>query len=101
MSLISSPPNHDRSSNHAVRAADRIQVARIDASHSKDPRVVVDLSSVQRIDTKELGDLIRLHLDVKRDERILVLENLQDCVLQVMELTRLDRLFRIEKRHPG
>ncbi len=102
MSQITSlPPRTESPTKKSACAAERIQIARIDASHRNESRVVVDLSRVERIDTRELGELIRLHLDVKREDRVLVLENLHDCVLQVMQLTRLDRLFRIEQHHPA
>ena len=93
MLQIQSKPCHQESSG----PTDWIQDARFDAARTDDPTVILDLSSVHRIDTRELGELIRLHLDVRRDERVLILENLQECVLRVIQHTRLDRLFRIEQ----
>tara|TARA_R110002049_G_scaffold4601_5_gene32336 strand:+ start:473812 stop:474105 length:294 start_codon:yes stop_codon:yes gene_type:complete len=80
-------------------SCDWIGRARIRAAESHDAFVVIDCSAVDRISTRELGELIRLHLDCKRSERQLVLENVHDCVAEVIHLTRLDRLIRFDQGH--
>ncbi len=71
--------------------------AKCEAEQSVCEEVVVDLSDVYHINSSDLNDLIRLQLRVKHSGQRLVLCNVQETVLQVFTLTRLDRL--IELRH--
>lgn len=75
--------------------ADWVQEARYAAEHSTDKEIVVDISSVDIVRSRDLNALIRLHLAVKQEGRQLVLENAQDHLLQVFTVTRLDRLIML------
>lgn len=59
--------------------------------------VVVDLSAVRQIGSRELNQLVRLQLRLKASGRALVVENAQDTVRNVFLLTRLDRLVEIRE----
>jgi anti-anti-sigma regulatory factor len=59
------------------------------------PEIVVDISTVARITSAELNELIRLHLDAKQDGRKLVLRHAQPQLWQIFTLTRLNRLIEI------
>ena len=72
-----------------------LEEAKYVAEHSVDEEIVVDISAVKRIRSAELNQLIRLHLDIKHQGRILVLENAQPQVWEIFTLTRLNRLIEI------
>lgn len=69
--------------------------AKCDAEQSVCEEVVIDLSDVYHINSNDLNDLIRLQLRVKHTGQRLVLANVQQTVLQVFTLTRLDRLIEL------
>lgn len=69
--------------------------AKCDAEQSVCEEVVIDLSDVYHINSNDLNDLIRLQLRVKHTGQRLVLANVQETVLQVFTLTRLDRLIEL------
>lgn len=71
--------------------------ARKTAMQTTDVEIVVDMSTVREICSRDLSELIRLHLETKERGRKLVLENTLDHLWEVFSLTRLDRL--IEIRH--
>ncbi len=73
--------------------------AKRDADLSDRVDVVIDLTNVCKINSKDLNELIRLQLRVKHRGQRLVLTNVQETIFQVFSLTRLDRL--IELRHDG
>lgn len=75
--------------------------AKANAQACGDPEILIDLSSVARIASEELSELIRWQLSVKQCQQRLVLCNVQESVHQVLILTRLDRLieFRTEPGH--
>ena len=79
---------------------DWIDDAKRRVSDHSQSSVVIDFAGVDRINTRELGDLIRLHLRCKRTERELILENVAETVASVIYLTRLDRLIRIDAGCP-
>ena len=83
-----------------VQGFDWIDDAKRRVSDHSQSSVVIDLAGVDRINTRELGDLIRLHLRCKRTERELILENVAETVASVIYLTRLDRLIRIDAGCP-
>ena len=80
---------------------DWIHHAHYVAEHSTDPEIAVDISAVEKIGSRELNELIRLHLSVKKDGRRLVLENAQKHLLQVFTETRLDRLIHLRNHQPS
>lgn len=65
--------------------------------HSSEAEIVVDMSSVQRICSEDVNELLRLHLELRTQGRKLVLENALDHVAKVFSITRLDRV--VELRH--
>ena len=65
------------------------------AQDSPDAEIVVDMSAVERIQSRDLSDLVRLHLDFKQQERKLILENMLEEIARVFEVTRLDRVIEI------
>jgi len=66
--------------------------------HSSEVEIVVDMSSVQRICSEDLNELLRLHLELRTQGRKLVLENALDHVVQVFSITRLDRVLELRHR---
>ncbi len=62
--------------------------------------LTVDLANVPRISSRDLGDLVRIQLKLREQERQLVLENVEEPVWDVLQLTRLDRLIEIHSAHP-
>jgi anti-anti-sigma factor len=65
------------------------------AENTTDEEIVVDISSVDKIQSSEINQLIRLHLDVKQQGRRLVLERAQHQIWEIFTLTRLNRLIEI------
>ncbi|GAA5510853.1 STAS domain-containing protein [Novipirellula caenicola] len=57
--------------------------------------ILVDLSQVERITSQELSELIRLQLLVRKGGRKLVLENADENLRSIFELTRLTRLIEM------
>jgi anti-anti-sigma regulatory factor len=60
-----------------------------------DAEIRIDFSSVSILQSETIGQLVRLHLKAQRYDSQLVLENVDPCVLEVLVLTRLDRMLRI------
>jgi hypothetical protein len=58
------------------------------------------MSSVEKVGTAELNDLIRLHLELKGQGRKLILLNTLDFPMQVFAMTRLDRLIEFRRDQP-
>lgn len=72
------------------------------AAQAVSAEVVIDFSSVQKISSRELTELIRLQLFVKQSGRRLVIVNSQEIVRQIFILTRLDRLIELRQEgHTG
>ncbi len=65
------------------------------AANSEDVEVVADLAKVEIIDSNELGELVKIHLQLRRNDRNLVLENVPTLVREVFEMTRVDRLVNV------
>ncbi len=59
--------------------------------------VVVDLENVERIDSRELGELVKLHMRLRQCDSRLVLKNAHGAVLEVLELTRINRLIEVRQ----
>lgn len=74
--------------------------AKCNAEQSACEEVVIDLTGVDRINSNDLNDLIRLQLRVKQSGQRLVLVNAKEAVLQVFTLTRLDRLIELRCDRP-
>lgn len=72
-----------------------LKEAKYVAEQTADAEIVVDISAVDRISSAELNQLIRLHLDVRQQGRVLVLEQAQRQVWEIFTLTRLNRLIEI------
>ncbi|MFK8113663.1 MAG: STAS domain-containing protein [Rubripirellula sp.] len=63
--------------------------------YATDTEIIVDLSTVETISSKELSELIRLQLLAKHYGKCLVLKNLHATVKEILTLTRLDRLIEL------
>jgi anti-anti-sigma regulatory factor len=74
---------------------DWLEDAKCAVRRTAGPEIVVDISTVARITSAELNELIRLHLDAKQDGRKLVLQHAQPQLWQIFTLTRLNRLIEI------
>ena len=66
--------------------------------HSSEQEIVVDMSSVQRICSEDVNELLRLHLELRTQGRKLVLEDTLDHVATVFSITRLDRVLELRQR---
>ncbi len=64
------------------------------ANHDVD-EIAIDCSAITTIRSSMLDRLIRLHLDARQYGARVVLENVNDLVLEVIALTRLDRMLQI------
>jgi anti-anti-sigma factor len=60
--------------------------------------VAVDLAGLEVIDATGLGMLTAAHLRAERAGRRLILRNCSDDVRRVLAVTRLNRLFYIDRR---
>jgi anti-sigma B factor antagonist len=63
--------------------------------HAEAPRVMVDMSGVQFMDTSGLAHLIETHLKFERHGGKLVLFGLQPMIADVFEVTRVTALFHV------
>ena len=63
---------------------------------SQDDLVHVDFAGVAKICSSDLNDLIALNGKLRALGRELVLVNVPDSLMEILQLTRLDRLFRID-----
>lgn len=84
----------------AVELMDQLDDARRYAEVSHDPEVVIDLSLVAKINSQDLGELVKFHLDLSARERRLVLDNPQCFVAEILEVTRLYRLIEVRSAQP-
>jgi len=82
----------------AITLLDQLNSVRDTARRDLCPEVVVDLSPVEKINSADVGEIVRLHLQLCATDRRLVLENAQKAVAEILEITRLYRL--IEVRSP-
>ncbi|MFQ6048062.1 MAG: STAS domain-containing protein [Phycisphaerae bacterium] len=64
-------------------------------TESQPPRVVVDLSEVQYMDSSGVGTLVHLFRQVKSYQGQLILVGPRPRVRSIFEITRLDRFFTI------
>lgn len=64
-------------------------------SDSGTPKIAVDFSQVEYIDSSGLATLIELLQKLKKSSGRLCLYNINDTVLSVFELAKLDGIFRI------
>lgn len=65
------------------------------ACHATEGQIVVDFSAIERIQSRDLSDLVRLQLRLKHRGARLVFEHAQHQVSEVFTLTRLNRLIEI------
>ena len=57
----------------------------------------LEMSEVQYIDSKGLAALVSVMRRIHKDEGLMALVNISDEVLTLLELTRLDEVFKIIK----
>lgn len=60
----------------------------------------LEMSAVEYIDSKGLSALVSVMRRVHKDEGVIALVNISDEVLTLLELTRLDEVFKILKDGP-
>lgn len=61
------------------------------------PRLLISFSNVDHLSSAALGALITINNKIKAKDGQLRLANINDQILEVFKITRLDRLFQI---HP-
>jgi anti-sigma B factor antagonist len=59
--------------------------------------IVINLENLDYLDSSGLGSLIYLYLDAKNNNRNLILCNLGSTPKKLIEMTRLENFFSIEK----
>jgi len=57
--------------------------------------LVVDIASVEAVNSRELGEIAKLHLALRDRGRRLVLRNAQEQVHELFEITRMNRLVEV------
>ena len=57
--------------------------------------LVVDIATVDAVNSRELGEIAKLHLELREKGCRLVLRNAQEQVHELFELTRMNRLVEI------
>ncbi len=72
-----------------------------EASGSTELDVTVDMSTVSRVCSEDLNEMIRLHLDLKAKGGKLILLGVQVHLMPVFAMTRLDRLIEIRNSAPA
>ncbi len=85
----------DPQSSPAVEFDDLLKSVAADADSTANIDVVVDMSSVRKVNSKELGQMVQLQLQLREKDRQLVLENPTEPVAELFELTRLNRLVEV------
>lgn len=83
-----------------VRNVAQVRAALNAVMESADDDVVVDLTGLELIDAAGLGMLTAAHLRCERAGHHLILRNCPDEIRRVFALTRLNRLFHLERRGP-
>ncbi len=86
--------------NIATREAPIVQAECLAAAAKANHRVLVDLADVTMITSVGLGALITLHKACKEAKGKLVLLNLKPDILNILKLSRLDKLFTIVESEP-
>ncbi|PIW27624.1 MAG: anti-sigma factor antagonist [Rhodospirillales bacterium CG15_BIG_FIL_POST_REV_8_21_14_020_66_15] len=67
-------------------------------------RLLIDLSAVGRIDSAGLAVLVEVGQAARKQGKAFVLTGINEAVMRVMRLARLDRAFTIlnrDRAHPG
>ena len=65
------------------------------ATAALDRKVVFDMAGIEKINSRELAEVVGVHLSLTREERRLVLANAETPVAEVFEMTRMNRLIQI------
>lgn len=78
-----------------IQAVDKELIEAVDASD--EPRIVLDFSKVQFMSSSMLGKLVKLQKHCKSYKVKLKLASVSTEILEVFKITRLDKLFDIEK----
>ena len=82
--------------SHLARS-EWLQKATNEANRDGAREIVVDMSSVQRISSGDLNDLMKVHLRLQEQQRKLVLVNALDPLIEVFAITRIDRVIEIRE----
>jgi anti-anti-sigma regulatory factor len=62
--------------------------------------LVVDIAAVDAVNSRELGEIAKLHLALRDRGRRLILRNAQDQVHELFEITRMNRLVEVHGLEP-
>ena len=81
-----------------LHVSPRLERALASIIKKRPPNVVVDFSGVRFIDSSGLAVLIRAMQDVKEYGGKLTLSGINDNVLPIFEMARLDQVFLIDPR---
>lgn len=71
------------------------------ASALSGTEVVLDMSDIECIDSRQLGELVKIHLGLRQHDRRLVVDNARGAVLEILGLTRVDRLIEVRESSLG
>ena len=74
-----------------------LEAAHLSVNQTDDPNFVVDLAAIGTICSEELNELIRLQTRLRNAGRTLVLENVQENLWQIFNVTRLNRLIEMRQ----
>lgn len=66
-----------------------------EALKTERPKVVVDLSGVEYMDSSGLGEIVRLYLESKKKGKSLVLAAVPPQLGKVLKSSKLDRVFTV------
>lgn len=79
------------------REAPIVQEELVAAADAGGGRLVVDLSDVTMLTSVGLGALVTLHNHCRKSKGKLALFGLHETIVDLMKMTRLDKLFPIKK----
>jgi anti-anti-sigma regulatory factor len=68
----------------------RLRIDGLDAD-----QLFVDFAEVEKINSRELGELAKIELQLRERDSRLVVQNAQEFVSEVFELTRMNRLIEV------
>ncbi len=72
-----------------------LQSVQHSAAACNEERVVVDLTTVEVVNSRELNEIARLQLALRERGKQLILENATRRVSEIFEITRMNRLVEV------
>ncbi len=67
------------------------------ATSGVEREVVVDLTAVPSLNSRELGEIAKIQLALRAEGRKLILQNARREVCELFEMTRMDRLVEVRQ----